>query len=65
MRERRLTADMQALRFLAQDAHENGDLTASPYQETIVGYILARQNLQQVMAELSVTGEWTVAGLQL
>lgn len=65
MRERRLTADMQSLKFLAQDAHEDGDLTASRYQETIKSYIQARQNLQQVMSEFATTGEWAVAGLQL
>jgi DNA primase len=65
MRVRRLGSDLQGLKFLAQDAHEEGDLTASQYHETINGYVKAKYILQQMMAEYSATGEWTVAGLQM
>jgi DNA primase len=57
MRQRRLASDMQNLKYLAQEAHENGDLTASPYQETIMGYIAARQSLQEVLADFSGLAE--------
>jgi len=50
LRHRRLATDMQNLRFLIQEAHENGDLTAKSYWETITVYEAARLRLDKMIA---------------
>jgi hypothetical protein len=50
LRHRRLATDMQNLRFLMQEAHENGDLTAKSYWETITVYEAARLRLDKMIA---------------
>jgi hypothetical protein len=50
LRHRRLATNMQNLRFLMQEAHENGDLTAKSYWETITVYEADRLRLDKMIA---------------
>jgi len=61
MRQRRLQALIQELRFLSEDAMSRGDVKAEEYGETMRAYTLALRRIHQALASCSTL--WRQAGV--